>query len=339
MIRIFETDDNIDSFFNGYILDSSSDEEDELLGSDDGINGFMNEDKDDQSEDDAGNDDNSVNNEFSATENPTPKVSKEVSTLDFVRGVKDNMEKDMPEKTSVPAGLCGKAPKGANTQPHKDSKKSKPSLHSTQPIPSTSFNKSDSVSISDSFSNINRCNIRILLKPSASSSSQSNEVENTINETMNSDINRVVLNSMWSNSQFDFVRKKPDGKSRGIVALWDSSYFKLSASTEGDGYLAIVGFWQNIDIPCLFIIVYSPQEQRRKHIMWSEFNRLITHRNTFTIVLGNFNKVRVREERKRTIFDPRGATRFNSFISSSWLIDLPMGAKRVTRMNNLGNKL
>ncbi|GKB11089.1 cytochrome P450, partial [Tanacetum coccineum] len=44
-------------------------------------------------------------------------------------------------------------------------------------------------------------------------------------------------------------------------------------------------------------------------------------------------------ERKGTVFDSRGASRFNNFISTLGLIDLPMGAKRYTRMNNLGNKL
>nr|GFC43881.1 hypothetical protein [Tanacetum cinerariifolium] len=68
---------------------------------------------------------------------------REWSTLDFVRGVKDNMEIDMPEITSVPAGLCDKTLRSTNDK-----------------------------------------------------------------------------------------HKKPDGKSGGIIALWDSSYFKVSASTE-----------------------------------------------------------------------------------------------------------
>ncbi|GJW45031.1 cytochrome P450 [Tanacetum coccineum] len=39
------------------------------------------------------------------------------------------------------------------------------------------------------------------------------------------------------------------------------------------------------------------------------------------------------------MFDPRGDSRFDNFISTSSLVDLPMGAKRFTKMNNLGNKL
>nr|GEV12249.1 reverse transcriptase domain-containing protein [Tanacetum cinerariifolium] len=49
----------------------------------------------------------------------------------------------------------------------------------------------------------------------------------------------------------------------------------------------------------------------------------------------DFNKARSESERMGTIFDLRGAPLFNDFIFSSGLRDLPMGANRYTRMNNL----
>nr|GFA06055.1 cytochrome P450 [Tanacetum cinerariifolium] len=84
---------------------------------------------------------------------------------------------------------------------------------------------------------------------------------------------------------------------------------------------------------------YAPQEQRRKRKLWKDITQLFSIHNTLTIVLGDFNEVRNVDERKGTMFDPRVASRFNNFISSSGLIDLPMGAKRFTRMNNLGIEL
>nr|GEU83518.1 cytochrome P450 [Tanacetum cinerariifolium] len=124
-----------------------------------------------------------------------------------------------------------------------------------------------------------------------------------IQETMSGDLNKFTLKSMWNNSEFDFAIKYSVGNSGGIVAMWDVTYFSRLASWQGEGYLALLGNWLNIAIPC------------------------------------DFNEVRSAEERKGTAFDSRGASTFNNFISTSGLIDLPMGAKRFTRMNNLGNKL
>lgn len=66
---------------------------------------------------------------------------------------------------------------------------------------------------------------------------------------------------------------------------------------------------------------------------------MFLNHNYLTIVLGDFNEVRNKSERKGTIFYPRSAFSFNNFIASLGLCDLPMGAKRFTRMNTPGKKL
>ncbi|GJX56691.1 putative RNA-directed DNA polymerase, eukaryota, reverse transcriptase zinc-binding domain protein, partial [Tanacetum coccineum] len=90
---------------------------------------------------------------------------------------------------------------------------------------------------------------------------------------------------------------------------------------------------------CLIVVVYAPQDQIKKKKLLYDVSRLIANYNTLFIVLGDFNEVRNESKRMGTIFDRGGASLFNDFISSSGLRDLPMGAKRCTRMNNLGNKL
>ncbi|GJX87592.1 putative RNA-directed DNA polymerase, eukaryota, reverse transcriptase zinc-binding domain protein [Tanacetum coccineum] len=69
----------------------------------------------------------------------------------------------------------------------------------------------------------------------------------------------------------------------------------MTDSKKGEGYLAVLGNWRNID---------SPSET----------------------------------ERLGTVLDGRSASKFNDFIHSSGLCDLPMSGKRFIRMNNLGLK-
>lgn len=108
---------------------------------------------------------------------------------------------------------------------------------------------------------------------------------------------------------------------------------------DGDGYVAILGKWLEIDTYCLMIVVYAPQDHNKKDILWRELTNIINLSNTLSIVLGDFNEVRTGSERKGSNFDARGALKFNEFISNSGLCDLPLGGKRFTRMDNIGSKL
>ncbi|PWA73803.1 hypothetical protein CTI12_AA257600 [Artemisia annua] len=84
-----------------------------------------------------------------------------------------------------------------------------------------------------------------------------------LQETKSHNVNRSLIQSLWHNTPFDYVAKKSDGRSGGIIAVKDTMAFSLLSSMEGDGFIAILGKWINIDSPCLIIVVYSPQEQRK----------------------------------------------------------------------------
>jgi hypothetical protein len=159
-----------------------------------------------------------------------------------------------------------------------------------------------------------------------------------IQETMTGKLNRYVVQSMWNNSPFEFTHKHSYGKSGGILAVWDTTFFTMIDTMEGEGYLAILGKWRNLDQPCLMVVVYAPQDYHDKKALWDNLTRLLENHNNFSILIGDFNEVRYESERMGTVFDSRGASQFNDFIHSSGLCDLPLGGKRFTQMNNLGSK-
>nr|GEZ33396.1 RNA-directed DNA polymerase, eukaryota, reverse transcriptase zinc-binding domain protein [Tanacetum cinerariifolium] len=70
-----------------------------------------------------------------------------------------------------------------------------------------------------------------------------------------------------------------------------------------DYFIAIMGKWLPIDRNLLIISIYAPQGD--------------------VIVMGDFNEVRFAKERFETIFNARGATIFNSFITSGGLVEVP----------------
>ncbi|GKC22688.1 putative RNA-directed DNA polymerase [Tanacetum coccineum] len=142
---------------------------------------------------------------------------------------------------------------------------------------------------------------------------------------MSQDVDEHLIQALWGNSGFDFVSKNSNGKSGGIIAVWDKHRFSRTGWEEGDGFIAVFGIWLPINAPCLVIIVYAPQNINLKRLLWNSLNMLISTHDCLTIIMGDFNEVRNASERFGLTFCRKGATIFNEFISSSGLSEIPMG--------------
>ncbi|PWA89944.1 cytochrome P450 [Artemisia annua] len=160
-----------------------------------------------------------------------------------------------------------------------------------------------------------------------------------LQETMTRDIDRITLQAVWGNSNFEFVSKNSEGKSGGIISIWDPSKFTLRQFVDGEGFLAVSGTWHSPDTPCNIIVVYAPQCIHKKKKLWLDLTKLYLEFDSLTIIMGDFNEVRADSERLGTTFCHQGAINFNDFISSCGLFDLPLCGLRYTRINRTGSKL
>ncbi|GJY51362.1 cytochrome P450, partial [Tanacetum coccineum] len=138
------------------------------------------------------------------------------------------------------------------------------------------------------------------------------------------------IKALWGNRSCDYAIKKPDGLSGGIIAIWDDSMFSKHNVVVVDGVLAIYGEWTKHGINCLMVVVYAPQDIRKKQTFWKNITNLVLRFNAHSVVLGDFNDVRYETERKGSRFCKRGAKLFNDFIYNSHLVDLPMGGRKFT---------
>ena len=121
--------------------------------------------------------------------------------------------------------------------------------------------------------------------------------------------------------------------------MWDTSRFTKSTWTKEDGFVAVRDMWLSSNSPCLFIVIYAPQSIQKKKSLWLELNGIITINDCLTITLGGFNEVWYDSQRLGSNFCCRGAILFNDFISSTGLLEIPLGGMRFTRSNRAGNKL
>ncbi|GJX27101.1 beta-fructofuranosidase, insoluble isoenzyme 1-like protein isoform X2 [Tanacetum coccineum] len=78
----------------------------------------------------------------------------------------------------------------------------------------------------------------------------------------------------------------------------------------------------------VFNNVYAPQALNRKKKLWLDIKALVQSQNCLSVVMGDFNEVRNKNERLGSHFCRRSASVFNEFILSAGLLDLPMEAKK-----------
>ncbi|GJV77241.1 RNA-directed DNA polymerase, eukaryota [Tanacetum coccineum] len=115
------------------------------------------------------------------------------------------------------------------------------------------------------------------------------------------------------------------GNSGGILCVWDPRMFRKQKQHVSDTNVAIQGVWIPNAKKCLIISVYAPQEVSEKKMLWSYLNHVIDNWSGETIIMGDFNEVRSKEERYGSIFNDHYASLFNSFISSGGLVEVPLG--------------
>nr|GFC09483.1 RNA-directed DNA polymerase, eukaryota [Tanacetum cinerariifolium] len=74
----------------------------------------------------------------------------------------------------------------------------------------------------------------------------------------------------------------------------------------------------------LIISVYAPQELNERCGLWDYLRTFIDRWEGDTVIMGDFNEVRLKHERFVYTFNRQGAIAFNNFISLACLIDLPL---------------
>ncbi|GJS75042.1 RNA-directed DNA polymerase, eukaryota [Tanacetum coccineum] len=152
-------------------------------------------------------------------------------------------------------------------------------------------------------------------------------------------VDYFCIKNCWGNFSFEFVCGPSVGNSGGILCVWDPRMFSKQNSTVLDYFVAIQGVWIPNAKKCLIISVYAPQEISEKKMLWSYLNHMIDNWSGETIIMGDFNEVRSKEERYGTIFNDHNASFFNSFISSGGLVEVPLEGCTFTWCHKSGNKM
>ena len=84
---------------------------------------------------------------------------------------------------------------------------------------------------------------------------------------------------------YEFLCLSSNGKSGGIIYIWEASSFNMCKFIKGDGFLLIKGVWSN---PISFIGVfsaYTPQQFSRKRKLWADISEIINSNNNMIWII------------------------------------------------------
>nr|GEW69932.1 RNA-directed DNA polymerase, eukaryota [Tanacetum cinerariifolium] len=161
----------------------------------------------------------------------------------------------------------------------------------------------------------------------------------SLQETKADNITNMDVKILWGNSNFEFIHSEALGNSGGILCVWDNNVLRKEHHTISDNFIAVSGTWIPIKMKVMIISVYAPQVDSYKRVLWSYLELLVNHWNGESIIMGDFNEVRRKEEHWGCTFNAYGARLFNSFISNAGLVDLQLEGFSFTWSNPSASKM
>jgi len=156
-----------------------------------------------------------------------------------------------------------------------------------------------------------------------------------IQETKCSEFGEENCFNMWGSNEIDWIENGAINNAGGIITLWRRSCFQLSSSVNGSNFSIIEGVWKVGDgVRVTIVNVYSSGSLKEKKAIWDEINAYrACQLNRIWCVVGDFNSIRTKEERKSLVVGSnysREMREFNEFIEKAELMDIPMVGRKFT---------
>lgn len=82
------------------------------------------------------------------------------------------------------------------------------------------------------------------------------------------------------------------GRSGGLLCIWNSDVFVVDEVLPGVGYFGVAGFWKGCPMKVTMLNICGPQEAMAKRLLWSNLLRLQDVNDFPWCLMGDFNVVR-----------------------------------------------
>ncbi|XP_071718147.1 uncharacterized protein [Rutidosis leptorrhynchoides] len=151
-------------------------------------------------------------------------------------------------------------------------------------------------------------------------------------------VDKSWIESLLGSTSCEFIQQEKIGKSSGQLLIWDTNLFDASDVIRIDRVIGVRGVWKNNYTVINTLNVYGPHDDNGKSKLWDSLSSIIGNSDEAWALCGDFNEVRKDDERLNFVFIESRAKRFNDFINSNSLSDIPMGGRCFTHVSEDGLK-
>ncbi|KAK8611389.1 hypothetical protein V6N13_131441 [Hibiscus sabdariffa] len=144
---------------------------------------------------------------------------------------------------------------------------------------------------------------------------------------------KITYSLCGRSSSFKVAYSPSNGSAGGLITLWNPEFFIVETSTVQQSFISLMGTIPSLNLKCLLINVYLPNDVHRRQEIFVSISNLVARLNIPILMGGDFNIVRNSEE-KSGLHIQRGAMfAFFDLINDLSLIDLPLFGGRFTWSN------
>ncbi|XP_022003348.1 uncharacterized protein LOC110900791 [Helianthus annuus] len=130
-----------------------------------------------------------------------------------------------------------------------------------------------------------------------------------------------------------------EGRSGGLVSLWNPSVFQMDRVLKQRHFLVVSGIMVATGERVHIANIYAPNDPISRRGLWADLIQAIDTNSGMWLLMGDFNDVRSQDEIMNSEFVELNAWHFNSFIQITDLHEYNMGGHKFTYMSDSGVKL
>lgn len=93
-----------------------------------------------------------------------------------------------------------------------------------------------------------------------------------IQESKLDEVNENVCRLIWGNNICGWAARESQGRSGGLITLWDSNKFTSSSWWHMEGALIVNGRWISDGSNCCIVNVYAPCPLEERKELWDRLN-------------------------------------------------------------------
>ncbi|KAL8497657.1 hypothetical protein ACS0TY_021116 [Phlomoides rotata] len=119
-----------------------------------------------------------------------------------------------------------------------------------------------------------------------------------IQETKMESMKDSTCKSLWWDHCYDWACMDAEGRSGGILSIWNDGVFCKTSSWFTKGILVVNGFLRDNGNQVSVLNIYAPCSSSEKAILWDLIHNIILQLgNIYVAVVGDFNAIRAKNER------------------------------------------